>query len=68
MLFSTGAAEEKGEGSMQKMENVIIETIEELNLQMFSEAKREALDMFNDLKVFLIFVMNVNHKCDYSVT
>ncbi|KAA0710116.1 Nuclear GTPase SLIP-GC [Triplophysa tibetana] len=45
------AALEKGEGSMQNMEEVIMKTINELKPQMFNEAKVEMLEMFNNLKM-----------------
>lgn len=52
MFLITGAAEETGVGSMERMEGIITETIEQLKNRMFSEAKSKALEMFNDLKVF----------------
>ncbi|XP_073714839.1 nuclear GTPase SLIP-GC-like [Misgurnus anguillicaudatus] len=48
------AAEERGDGCMERMEGIITETIEQLKYHMFSEAKSEALKMFNDLKLYII--------------
>ncbi|XP_057184476.1 nuclear GTPase SLIP-GC-like isoform X1 [Triplophysa rosa] len=48
------AAEETGDGAMQRMENATIETIEQLKHQMFNEAKVKALDAFNELKLHIM--------------
>ncbi|KAI7790027.1 hypothetical protein IRJ41_010200 [Triplophysa rosa] len=48
------AAGKKGGGAMQKMENAIMETIEELKPQMFNEAKVEMLETFNNLKLHIM--------------
>ncbi len=51
MLVITEAAEENGEGAMQRMEKIITETIEQLKNQMFNEAKVKVTDMFKTMKV-----------------
>ncbi|XP_065143563.1 nuclear GTPase SLIP-GC-like [Paramisgurnus dabryanus] len=48
------AAEVRGDGCMERMDAIITETIEDLKNHMFSEAKLEALKMFNDLKLYII--------------
>ncbi|XP_073714615.1 uncharacterized protein [Misgurnus anguillicaudatus] len=45
------AAEVKGKGALQMMEDIISETTEQLKHQMFNEAKVKVLQMFNDLKL-----------------
>ncbi|XP_056597878.1 nuclear GTPase SLIP-GC-like isoform X2 [Triplophysa dalaica] len=62
------ASEVKGEGSMQRMEKAIMETIDELKVQMFNEAKVEMLEMFNNLKLHIMKTLeselktSVNHS------
>nr|XP_055076892.1 nuclear GTPase SLIP-GC-like [Misgurnus anguillicaudatus] len=51
MLCVTEAAEVKGKGALQRMEDIISETTEQLKHQMFNEAKVKVLQMFNDLKL-----------------
>ncbi len=61
MLVITEAAQERGEGAMQRREKIITETIEQLKNQMFNEAKVKVTDMFKTLKVIVHTL--VNNEC-----
>ncbi|XP_057210622.1 nuclear GTPase SLIP-GC-like isoform X1 [Triplophysa rosa] len=56
------AAEETGDGAMQRMEKVIIKTIEQLNHKMFNEGKVKALEAFNELKLHVMTTLESELK------
>lgn len=59
MLLNTEAAKLKGNKAMKKREKKITETIEQLKHTMFKAAKKEVLNQFKDLKVFVFHKFSI---------
>lgn len=53
MLFILVAAAEKGAGSMQRRQGILITTVKRNSTNMFEEAKKEVLKKLNNLKVLV---------------
>ncbi|XP_056596860.1 nuclear GTPase SLIP-GC-like isoform X2 [Triplophysa dalaica] len=56
------AGEIIGDGAMQRMENVMIETIEQLKHRMFNEGKVKTLQAFNELKLHVMTTLESELK------
>uniref|UniRef100_A0A8C2BIR0 Dynamin N-terminal domain-containing protein n=1 Tax=Cyprinus carpio TaxID=7962 RepID=A0A8C2BIR0_CYPCA len=62
------AAQERGEGAMQRMEEIITETIEQLKNQMFNDAKLKVIDMFKILELSIMETLEseLKHSVELS--
>lgn len=54
VLFILEAAAVRGTGSMKKMQDLLINTVDQKKEDMFEKAKTEVLKKFNHFKVYLI--------------
>ncbi|KAF4115115.1 hypothetical protein G5714_002604 [Onychostoma macrolepis] len=64
----TKAAQQRGEGVMQRMEKIITETIEQLKNQMFNEAKVKVTDMLKTLKLHIMKTLESELKPSVEVS